>query len=455
MIRVIRAELVRTKNTTVAYFPLLGFALAGMGILTSYSDAGRGAWQALYVTGMAAPLMALLSGLPEKREKTCREGGTGIRQVSPRLIRGGRLIVLLIILAAMLACDFGTLLMPVAWVCAWIGAAGVVALFGVISRWIGLIPALLVAVVWQLTGTLTAEHPLWFLLPPTWAVRIMLPVLGVHSNAVPLDPGDPLTTESPTLAAVLCLVFVVLTATAYVFIGTPRTRPDRSTTTATSHTGTWAAEPAADLRKGRASTGAALSHTLLRTALTPLTLAALALIAVAGSWTADLAVHLILPLGCGIAAVVTWAALQPAWWITVCRTRRVIPGVIVWLDVLVAAVGFGTGVVLALRGTPLPEVLRVTGLLVVVGAVMVTAALALCVRTGAGAVIAATVFLTVLSVTLGGSVLADTPLWLPAVPAWPLTATGARLPVALVLGALLLTVSTASAHRELRRAAAR
>ncbi|MCX7537832.1 hypothetical protein OS123_04645 [Corynebacterium sp. P5875] len=455
MIRVIRAEFVRTKNTTVAYFPLLGFVLAGMGILTGYSDAGRGAWQALYVTGMAAPLMALLSGLPEKREKTCREGGTGTRPVSPRLIRGGRLIVLLIILAAMLACDFGTLLMPVAWVCAWIGAAGLVALFGVISRWIGLIPALLVAVVWQVTGTLTAEHPLWILLPPTWAVRIMLPVLGVHSNAVPLDPGDPLATESPTTAAVLCLVSAVLAATAYVLIAAPRTRPDRSTAPITSHTGTWTAEPAADLRKGRASAGAALNHALLRTVLTPLTLGALALIAVAGSWTADLAVHLILPLGCGVAAVVTWTALQPAWRITVHRTRRVIPGVIVWLDVLVAAMGLGTDAVLALRGTPLPEVLRVSGLLIVVGTVMVTAALALCVRTGPGAVIVATVFLTVLSVTLGGSVLADTALWLPAMPAWPLTATGGRLPVALIMGTALLIVSTGLAHRELRRAAAR
>ena len=62
---------------------------------------------------------------------------------------------------------------------------------------------LLAAVVYQAAGTLLSESALWNLLPPTWPVRLLLPVLGVHSNAVPLTEGELLAQETPLQGIVL------------------------------------------------------------------------------------------------------------------------------------------------------------------------------------------------------------------------------------------------------------
>lgn len=72
---IIQAEIVRTKGSAVQWFPLIGLWI---GITSStlafwsaegHDASGALAWQAMYVTGMAAPLLALLAGLAEDREK--------------------------------------------------------------------------------------------------------------------------------------------------------------------------------------------------------------------------------------------------------------------------------------------------------------------------------------------------------------------------------------------------
>ncbi|WP_147291486.1 hypothetical protein [Corynebacterium senegalense] len=73
-------------------------------------------------------------------------------------------------------------------------------------------------------------------------------------------------------------------------------------------------------------------------------------------------------------------------------------------------------------------------------------------RAGAAPAVATVVVLANFSVTLGGDVLAQTPLWIVALPSWPETAEGAgRLGTALVLGGALAVLLHWRAKRALGR----
>ena len=96
------------------WFPLIGLSI---GITSStlafwsaegHDASGALAWQAMYVTGMAAPLLALLAGLAEDREKANRYGGTDIRPVSPYAIRAARIGVLIVVSALFHLMNFGS-----------------------------------------------------------------------------------------------------------------------------------------------------------------------------------------------------------------------------------------------------------------------------------------------------------------------------------------------------------
>ncbi|ALP50054.1 hypothetical protein BBD29_07295 [Corynebacterium glutamicum] len=88
---------------------------------------------------------------------------------------------------------------------------------------------------------------------------------------------------------------------------------------------------------------------------------------------------------------------------------------------------------------------------VLTGILLAMVSTALRIRFGSGVAIAATVLWTVISITLGGDVLAETMLWLVAVPSWPETAdTTTRFLIAMPLQAVLITGSTIWAIREIR-----
>ena len=225
----IRAEAVRTKGSAAAALPWVGIILAGIstaGILITPENQERAAllWQTLYVTGMAAPLMTLLAGLTTVRETTARDGGTLWRATSPRTIIVARFIVLAGLSALFHALAFW-LVIPLsvavgaptdiprllwAGLACWVATLGLLALAFVLTERSGTIPVFLAALVWQVIGALAAETTAWFAIPPTWAVRSMLPVLGAHQNAEPLAAGDPLATESPILALTLSVLLTAL-----------------------------------------------------------------------------------------------------------------------------------------------------------------------------------------------------------------------------------------------------
>lgn len=480
----LRAELIRTKNTAIQYFPVIGLAL---GIISAnfsfwasgaHDSSGILSWQAMLVTGMAAPLFALLGGLAETREKKARFGGTHLRPVPAQRVRACRLVVLAGASALFHALNYGSAwliataqgrsgasALIAAGVLAWVGSIATVALFGVVARLSGLIASLLMAVAYQAAGTLTAESALYRLIPPAWPVRLLLPTLGIHANAVPLSADDPLASESPFVALVLNIILAAVTVAAYLAVaptlgrGARPVTADATTKPVTSHhverfTTDGFTLPSANRRAPREHTtrtcGAALGgvhRVLIRSAVLPLTIAVVALLTAVAivyppSYVSGAYTFVLLPLGAGLLPVITWPILASAWRVSVAENFHVRQAFLLWQAVLGTCLGLVAAVAHVAAGGGLVDTARMTVLWVMVGILLATAATALIIRFGVGACVAATVVWTVLSITLGGDVLAHTVLWVVAVPAWPETAT---TPSRLVGAVIALALGIAAA----------
>ncbi|MED0680947.1 lantibiotic immunity ABC transporter MutE/EpiE family permease subunit [Aneurinibacillus thermoaerophilus] len=71
-----------------------------------------------------------------------------------------------------------------------------------------------------IAGVLAADRPVWIVVPWSWPIRLMSPLIGVHPNGVRLDLGDPLLDPSviPEGIATSLLFLAVFSAlTAYWF----------------------------------------------------------------------------------------------------------------------------------------------------------------------------------------------------------------------------------------------
>ena len=471
----LRAETVRTKGSAAAFLPWIGIILAGIsaaGILITPESQEKAAllWQTLYVTGMAAPLLTLLAGLTTARETAARDGGTLWRAASPRIITLGRFLTLAALSALFHVLVFW-LVIPVSLAAGaptdaprllWAGTACWVATLGVLAfayvlteRW-GTIPVFLAAWVWQVIGALAAEASLWPFLPPTWAVRAMLPILGAHQNAEPLAPTDPLAGESPMLALTLSLL---LTGIVLVLRMLPRR--------------TVRMERGPDSRPvGRRSTreGAlgAISTVMRSRAVLPLCAAAIVLaIATAvvypNSYLLGLHTYAMLPLGACVIAVLTWQAVLPGWRVLVLRRGTVPAAVRTWLVLCATTVSLLVTIAALANATRRGEsepatlltIAQTGALWLVLGAAGALGALWVTVRFGVGPALGAAVILTILGVTLGGDVLADTWLWVLGPTAWPLSAdTPARFVLAILIGLVIAVAAWLAGGHALRKAPA-
>ncbi|AOS62214.1 ABC-2 family transporter permease [Actinoalloteichus hymeniacidonis] len=475
LLAAVRAETVRTRGSAAAYLPWLGLVIAGIsfaGILITPDSQERAAllWQTLYATGMAAPLLTLLAGLTTAREVAAREGGTEWRATNTRIIVLARILILAALSALFHALAFGTVIplsllagaptdiAGILWAGAgcWIATLGVLALAYIATEAWGLIPVFLAAWVWQAIGTLAAEAGLWTVLPPTWAVRAMLPLLGAHQNGVPLDPTDPLAQESPALALTLGLLLTAVVVGARLR-GTGAARTTRIDNRPVGR------------RSARPGKLGAVRCVMRSRAVIPLCAAAIVLaIAVAAvypnSYLLGLHSYAMLPIGVCVVAVLTWQTLTPGWRILVLRRSNVLASVRTWLVLCVTsvtlAVTFGALANSVLRGDPDPatimSLLRSGMLWLMLGTAGVLGALWISVRYGTGWALGATVVITTLGITLGGDVLAETWLWILGPTAWPLTAdTPARLAIAAPIGLLMATAMWLLSGRALRTATAR
>ncbi|WJY89236.1 hypothetical protein [Corynebacterium confusum] len=498
----LRAEFLRARGSALQWLPLLGLPLAAMSLLFSQLASADGStrallgWQSMYVTGMAAPLSSIFAAVPETRELSARYGGLLWRAISPRRLRAARLLAVWVALAAFTTLNFGlTWAMAVlmgldhagialvagAW--SWVASLGVVGISAALVRRYGLTAALAAAFAFQFAGipaSLTeGEH--WWLFPSSWPIRLLLPVLGIHTNSVPLAPGDPLWQESPWPAAALCLLLAVAGALAACWVPPRRKRvlraarrgqqpagsADRasgsadSITTASAFDLRQAAAPVAyrAAQSGSAAGFSAAVRAVHRAALGPVLLGCVVATAVVLALTAatypasyvhGVFTFAVLPLGTGTAAILAWSSLHGAWPSMLVENRHCVAGLLGWLTCLVAVVsGLAAVAGWAVGGGPGDE-LRRWGLSVVVGTVLAWAALFLVVRFNAATAAAVTVVWTVVSLTLGGDVLAETVLWAVALPAWPETAdTAPRLSVALVLGLASAAITARALYRRL------
>lgn len=488
---IIRAELIRTRHSAVQWFPAVGLVLGAISSALAIATAGAPNadviifWQSMYVTGMAMPLMALLAALAETRERRARSGGTDLRPVSPVRVRAGRLLVLCAVSVVFHGANFGVTWLFVllggvegsgrvftTGLLAWIGSLGVIAVAGVVARFSGMIPVLVLAVIAQVAGTLVAESETWWAFPPSWPIRLLLPVLGVHANAVPLAPGESISGGDPLgapTALILTLCLIVVAGAVSVFVSVPRGRHPRRrgrrsdrTTAGEPHgglaSGVLPAPSPGPRSSGMTRTGAVAGVTLAlrRTLAAPAVLSAVLLIVVVAavyppSYVTQLWTFVLLPLGAGLLPVITWPVMARTWRVTVLENHRSAGAYLLWqVGVVVTLSVAAAGGALA-AGAASSDVRWSVVLSVLTGAVLVFVSTALCVRVGTATAVAATTVWTVVSLTLGGDVLADTGLWIIALPSWPETAlSGGRSLVALAVLTGLSVVSAAWARREFR-----
>lgn len=487
----IQAELIRTRNSALQWFPLVGLLIGVISSTFSFWSSGADdasgvlSWQAMFVTGMAAPLLALLGGLSEDRERSARNGGVDLRFVSMQGTRAARLIVLILISALLHCLNFGTAwmlsvlagrdgagLLLEAGLLSFIANISTVAIFALIARFIPLIAVLLLAMIYQLIGTLTAENTLWMFIPPSWSVRVMLPVLGIHANAVPIEPGNTLLEESLVLALVLCTIFGAI-ACYLVIIVSPRRpkaiknrRSDNNSNsdgdTELEQLGKTLTDSTLDAETNLRTEASAwqsllaVNVALLKSSATYLSVFAVILLLVVGyvydsDYVTGLYTYFLLPVGAGFLPVLTWRAVSTAWALSVTENAKLRTAFLAWhflliLIISVAAVGaciFTT----SLTG----DVLRMLLLWGTTGTILTFLSAIICIRFGSGAAIAWTIFVTVLAATLGGDVLAETALWIVALPAWPVIAnTQIRFWIAIAMQIPLFAIAIPIVYKTMR-----
>ena len=473
--RELRAEWIRAKGSVLWWLAagglVLGVVLSGMSLVGSIDDATDLLnWQALLVTGMLAPIAALYAGLVEQREKQSRAGGTLWRPASRYAVRAARLLVVWVALGLFFLFDFGA-----TWALAalfglehaprvlliglftWVGSLGVAGLAAGISRRYGMLAALGFAVVWQFALGFLAERDWWWLNPGAWPMRLVVPAMGLHVNATPLEPDSPLLHESPWPAFALCVLLAAV-GMFFAVVVPPRTTPlrlpRRTVHAVTAPVTDNPAMPAVN-RPAAAPRLAALRG-IHRAAMNPAVIACVILSVLVmlfalrydPSVRTGLFTYAILPVGAGLLPVLVWPQIRPAWPLMQIEHPRVRAALLGWLLAVVALVAL---VAAATSGATLIDAARFLILAVLIGGAMAFLSLAVTARWGVGWALAWTLFATIFSVTIGGDVLAQSALWIIAPTAWPETATtAARFAIACVVGALLFAGSAGLAHRRLR-----
>ncbi|MGV0351065.1 hypothetical protein ACUY2G_09140 [Corynebacterium guaraldiae] len=486
------AELLRSRGSALQWLPLLALPLVIMTIIFSSMASARTdatgvlAWQSLFVTGMYSPLTGLFAAIPERRETITRSGGTQWRNLNPRLENAARFIVVIVSLGVFHILNFGVSwfvvaaqgrenheLILVAGLYSFLGALGIAGLSAACARRLGFGLTLVAAALWQIISILpcTVESGRWWAFPPAWPQRLLLRALRIHQNSVPLEPQDPLLTSSPLPAFILCVILAVLGALAAVY--TPRRyRPmfslrhrfARSTTAQTdadvANTTMEEAQVWQPTRHPRAAAQSSLWSTLLglhRAAFSPavfscLMLSILALGFVALQYPANYVEgffhYFLLPVGAGILPVLVWPRVADSWPLVHMETRFGTSGILLWFLCVILAVCAAAYLASALAGGDVAAQLPAFPLTVGVGFAIAAVSLILVVRLGIVSAIALSIVGTIVSVTLGGDVLADTGLWILAFPAWPLVAySSLRYAIAMTLTVVLCAAAALLARR--------
>lgn len=489
--RYLSAELLRCRGSALQWLPLLALPLVVMTVFfsafaSSAEDAtGVLGWQSMFITGMYAPLIALFAGVPERREVLSRGGGTLWRRLHPRYEHASRFFIVVASLAVFHLLNFGLSwaavaaqgradhqLLLIAGAYSFLGAIGIAGLATAGARRLGLAVTLILAVIWQVISVLppVVEGPFWWAFLPAWPLRLLLPALRIHQNSVPLEPTDPLLQESSLPALALC--FILALAGACSAIMTPRrVRPLSRRRRITAPTTVTAATPAKGWQPAvvsRATARSGLAGTLRgfhRAVMTPaiitcVALSALALIFLAlvypPSYVQGFFVLLLLPVGAGVLPVLVWPGFSGAWPIVYTESRHCSTALLLWLLGIIAAVCTCASVAVIFAGEATLAVLAQLPLTIGVGYVLAVVSLIMVIRFGIWSSLVLTIIGTIVSVTVGGDVLAKTVLWLVAFPAWPMNADSpGRYACAAIMTLFFAAITSWAARRLLRTRALR
>lgn len=503
----VSAELLRARGSASARFPLFGLLVCvvqGLGwwfVATSplRDWASQFGWQTMYATGLLAPLAALLLAMTVNREKKAREGGTWARPLAPRTAVLARFTVATLQLGLFhLAITMPLVLFGLAhglqdppmgrfvalWLVLWSTSLLPAALGYVLASRVGMFVTIGVALVWQIVGTLQAEASSWWAQPWAWAVRAVLPVLGIHANGVRLETDSPVWQWSPWLPTIMSgLLAAVVVAMFASRARVRQPRPSRRTRraesrhepTARSGAAATAATPATSATWAHAGTrvspgvlGVLRAQLIVwrGTAIVPLLLAALVAIALVGvirdsGYVAGFTTWLVVPIGSCLLACLAWTAQAQGWRIVALRVRPATLGLAQLLLCLaaLAVVVAVTSTTIGLSGGGVAAGLhpdRFARVLMVVGAAAITVCLWLATRFGPGAAIATTLVVLVISLVFGGTFIGQGDAWIVGFFGWPGSAdTALRAMLATGAGGLLALVAATAWFAALRRSASR
>lgn len=479
------SEVMRARNSTLQWLPLIAMPFLALILIMQVSVDPRANveailnWQAIYLTGLAAPVAALFAASAESREKQARFGGTLWRDTSAQRQRAARLIVVLLSLFAFHLLNYGG-----AWafaammgrigsgrllylgMLAFIGVVGIAGLASALARLTNLIVPVIVFLLWQMVGVFrnVVEGDFWWAWPMAWPVRLILPVAGIHQNAVALEPDSPLRAEKPWLALGLCALL------ALIGIGAALLTPEQTLQVKKRFKERAVPRPAVALRSYGSAAAvalrsdarrprpyAAITPAVMNAALLGCTAFALLVMVVAAMFYPVTILHglftyAVLPIGAGLMPVIIWPRLQKVWPLMLTEYANSARVVLTWMLAylaLVASIAAGLGL---LAGGTFADEGRRFVLFAIVGGIVILISTQLVLRTGAATAISAVLFMVILSVLVGGDVLAQTMLWVFAFPAWPESATTPlRLTIAGILGTVMLLVLWMRTQRLLER----
>lgn len=494
--RYLPAELLSARGTALQWLPLFALPLVLMTFNFSRFSFSTGDatallyWQALYLTGMAAPLIAVFAASAEAREKAANYGGAAWLPINEKVQHIARLLVVVLSLAAFHFLNFGGTWLAsvltgrigslrILWLglLAFVGCLGIAGLASALARVTNLITTLVVFVAWQFIGILPSvvEGRTWWLWPMAWPLRLVLPVARIHQNATPLEPGSALAAEDPWTALLLCLALASLGIAAAVLIpdrlrlrvhpllsfarGKTVPRPHADAALSGFDLGSSAGlEPAL---RGRTPGSLRITAAISRVILTPALISCLALSVLAlaltatvypGSYVHALFVFLILPVGTGLLPVLFWPTLRDAWPLMLTENFHCPRAILGCSALCIAGLSLLAFLLGLAGGAPLDEELRRLILYITVGCALFLLSLLLVLRLGNPPALIVTIILAVVSATIGGDVLADSALWIFAPSAWPDTAhTVPRMTIALTLSVTFIIALTWENLRVLRR----
>ncbi|MDO4929360.1 MAG: hypothetical protein Q3976_09955 [Corynebacterium sp.] len=488
----LRAELLRWNKSSTAYFSLIGLIFGALSILLAQATRAAGFesaaynWQVMYFTGIAAPMMMIVAALQESRDKKARLAGVLWKGSNPRYEQLARLFGAAITAFLFQILSFGSVIIfshgplkegLIGIIYSWFGALGYLGLGAIIARYAGMVGALLGGFGWQIVGGFFAEGSFWWANPAAWPIRILLEPIGVNFNGTPIDPSNPVLEDPPFLGVFLCLVFAVFVWGVAVLTASHRQfhfdlrRSQRKTSEANSvepelensavHSSRVASYDFTQRPEGHTSISRlplpGIGLALRGSGIIPAVVITLLLIAgLSFTYSYETVEQVItfgfFSVGVGLLPILCWRVFEPGYVVTYLHNQRIVPALIAFQMMVILILVMVSGICLSVTGMPIAELFRHVLLWFLVGTGLCSIALGLTIRLGPGATIGLTVLWTVVALTLGGDVLADTFLWVPAIPAWPHTgASTERIAYAAPLSIVLMCIGLWFAGKELAR----